>query len=192
MLSKSSVLVTACALALSLFIQDVTAAPFAFEDADLEIRSADISPASGLWASSSIILERDVEPDSPSSSLSLRPRQVQSDPSRVTGTGVQAGCLWRWLDRDTLDNAHCTVQDKGCDGHEVYATLQIVGAKGYKEIGKVKNASGCKAGAIRDPKANSYTDPWGVIYRARVRACVDDNGIKDTCFNGNFNSNPLQ
>jgi hypothetical protein len=84
------------------------------------------------------------------------------------------------------------VQDIGCDSHSVYASLQIVGAKGYKEIGSITNDHGCHAAAVRDPTAHAYTDAWGVIYRARVRACVDNNVPGNTCYNGNFLSNPLQ
>lgn len=200
MLSKATTWATTCALALSLFSLYITAAPFPSEEMDLEARSADTtSSAGGLWASSTIIIKRDADAnaeanadvDTDTENPKLHHRTVtQADISSINQGGVTANCQWRWLDGATLDQAHCTVGDTGCDSHEVYASLQISGAKGWKEIGKVKNDHGCHEGPVRDPTAHTYRDAWGGLFKARVVGCVDDNGIKDSCYYGNFVYNP--
>ncbi len=184
------------ALTLYLISRGIMAAPFPTDaSTDLAARSPDTSPADGLWASSTVILTREAAaepvPDSEADATTLDRRiVVQADPSRVSGTGVAANCQWRWLSKSTLDHAHCTVGDTGCDGHEVYAYLQAGGKNGFKDIGRVSNDNGCRGDLVRDPDANTWRDGLGEIYRARVRACVDDNGIKNTCFSGNWVSNP--
>ena len=198
MLSIPSTLSATCALALCLFSTGIIAAPFPSDTAtNLEARSPGTSHAGGLWASSTVILTREADPESESKAeadsdaATLRRRVVvQADPSRVSDTGVAANCQWRWLSKSTLDHAHCTVGDTACDKHEVYAYLQAGGKHGYKDIGRVNNDNGCHGDIVRDPKANTYRDALGEIYRARVRACVDDNGIKNTCYSGNWVSNP--
>jgi hypothetical protein len=193
MLSRPSIVLATCALALGIFNNRTIAAPFPSDASSLGTRSADTSPADGLWASSTIILEPEAEPDFDAdvNVPELHRRiVVQADISRVSDTGVAANCQWRWLSKSTLDQAHCTVGDTSCDKHEVYAFLQVGGKNGYKEIGRINNDKGCHGGVVRDPKANTWRDGLGEIYRARVRACVDDNGLKNTCYSGNWVSNP--
>ena len=163
------------ALTLSLLLPALQAAPISSPNG---IDSPSTSPLHGLWARSTI-------------SLPLERRVEQAEPSRVSSKGVTANCQWRWLSASTLDQAHCTVLDTACDSHEVYAYLQVGGKNGYKEVGKVRNDNGCRGSEVRDPKANVWKDGLGEIFRARVRACVDDNGIKDTCYSGGWVSNPL-
>lgn len=200
MLSRPSTLFATCALALYLFGKGVTAAPFPSDTiTKLEARSPGTSPAGGLWASSTVILTREADPApepeaeaeaDPDAAALTRRIVVQADPSRVSDPGVAANCQWRWLSKSTLDHAHCTVGDTACDSHEVYAYLQVGGKNGYKDIGRVNNDNGCRGDIVRDPEANTWRDGLGEIYRARVRACVDDNGIKNTCYSGNWVSNP--
>jgi len=143
---------------------------------------APVTPSTGLWASSTVHIAR-----SPTTGKFAK----RAEFSGVNKDAVQADCQWRWLRSYQVDQLHCTVKDKKCDAHEVYAELElyIMSTVATKKCGRIKNASGCHADPVRDGVARVCTNSDFNYAKARVRACVDK--ASDECFGGNWVDNPL-
>lgn len=198
---------TALVALLSILAQNVAATPVEV-GSQLEVRSpaAEADPSAFAEADPEAFAEADPEAFAEAEALALAEDESPVDGhlfKRAVGTssftdaskGVTASCRWDWTGKRTVNQVRCTVRDRKCESHTVYAKLRLYRNNGAtqreQDIALFHNKLGCKGPEITDPNTHSWkADSPRNIRKARVIACINVPGQTDKCYSGSLSDNP--